>query len=449
MVPWEKITKLIGGRGVAEKSEQKKLEKQYEDAPKALKQLTEVTKEPPAEYPSRPLSIYSAPLSDRHNPRERSLLSAQRPNYERSVSSPAAPAILTQRTPTGPPDITAGDLSTEELKRNYSCDSIWNFKSQPLPPMPRMTGFGRYRRAANASAEWQLEHVHRHLHDVRGVIVNHLGDCPPAGLDLETWREYRAQHPRTSSFGSSYSSDSGPFHTGATEYIDLNTGTRVSRGFGASATSSVTSSFNDGSGHYRRDSTLSKTSMASPSSEGDAKLSRRSSRTSPHRHTSSTSISHLTAIREMQETQTNPPRKVARPCDFDENRNHENALASDEDDEFDWSDMLEVGGGNVSNLTKGLERRPSSKGVPNARPALTRLRTNPQERPKSLYGKKTVSCRSKPVKMAPRTDRHRVRLHKRPTEGTRTASQESKKTQKESHSPVETCQTQPNTMQEA
>ncbi|EXJ86093.1 hypothetical protein A1O1_06462 [Capronia coronata CBS 617.96] len=410
MLPWEKLIKLVGGRALAERSEQKRLEREYKDAAAALKLITEVANEPRIEYTSRPPSVQSTSIPKRRKPVHGTFGPPHRPVYERCASSPVVPAFNAQKTPPGPPDITARDLSAEELKRNYSSDNVWHFHHQPLPPMPQMTGFGRYRRAINAPAQWQMDHLHQNMHDMGTVIVNHLGDCPPAGLDVETWREYRTQHSRTSSLGSSRSSSSGPGQTVATEYLDTTTGTRVSRGFCPSNTSSAASSFRDGSGNYRRDSNMSKASMTSPISDADPEQHPRQSRVSPYRHTSVTSISPLTAISETQEAYNTATRKVEKPCEFDQGDNNENAVASDEDDDLDWSDMLVVGGGNASNLTKRLERTSSTV---NTRLVLTKQRTNSQERPKSRTSKRAVPDRSKTIKAATRPAQRRVQLQRK------------------------------------
>lgn len=273
--------------------------------------------------------------------------------------------------------------------------------------MPQMTGFGRYRRAVNAPAQWQMDHLHQTMHDMGSVIVNHLGDCPPAGLDPETWREYRAHHSRTSSIESSRSSGSGAAQTTPMEYFDASTGTRVSRGFCPSTTSSAASSLRDGSVHHRRDSSMSKTSMTSSVSDEDVRHSRRPRRMSPYRHTSMTSMSPLTAISETQEASQIVPRKVEKPCEFEAGGNTESAVASDNDDELDWADLLVVGGGgNASNLTRRLERTSSTA---NTGLTLAKQRTNSQERPKSRASKRAVPDRSKTIKVVSRPAQRRVR----------------------------------------
>lgn len=254
--------------------------------------------------------------------------------------------------------------------------------------MPQMSGFGRFRRSVHAPPEWQMEHLERHFSDVKGLFVNHLGDDPPAGLDHQSWRMYRAHHSRTNSAASSRSSDMGRPYTVAEEYLDVKTGTRISRGFCASTTSSANSSFKEGSGHYRRDSNLSSLSMTSPNSDTDPKYVCRTSRAGPFsrrvsQQGSTVSMIGLAAIQETQEAGPQPTRKFEKPCEFDNMGNSESAVASDddEDNELDWTDMLEVGGASQpSNLAKQLERTSISKAGSNARPTLIRQRTTSDEK---------------------------------------------------------------------
>lgn len=292
--------------------------------------------------------------------------------------------------------------------------------------MPEMTGFGRYRCSVNAPAEWQFERAVRSLHDMKGIIVDHLGDCPPLGMDADVWRDYRAQHSRASSFASSHSSHSAVGHSVATEYLDAATGTKVSRGFCASTTSSAASSLKDGTSESRRDSNLSKTSMTSTSSNGDTKPMRRSRRISPlSRHASTTSISPLAVISELQEIASKAPRKIEKPCTFDESGNNDNAVASDDDDELQWGDMMELDtGSNEGNLAKRLaQRSSSSRSKSSARPNLTRQRTTSSERPKPRPSttRRTVVDRIKTVKATTRACHVRFQVPRKPSDSDKPA----------------------------
>lgn len=302
------------------------------------------------------------------------------------------------------------------MKRNYSCDGEWKLKDQPTIPLPEMTGFGRYRRAVNASRDWQLERAERSLHEMKTFVFSHLGDCPPAGMDADIWRGFNAQHSRSSSIASSVSSSS----------VEETTGTKISRGFCASTTSSAASSFKDPASQHRRDSNLSKTSMTSPSSDGDTKSIRPSSRAPFSRHASTASISPLAVISELQEMAANPQRKMEKACRFYGNANNESAVASDEDEEFAWNDMLELGGG-ASNLSKRLHQRTSSsKSKANVKPTLTRQRTISQERPKSRASnsRRPPLDRSKTIKASNRVSNVRFHVPRRSSDQERSDCQE-------------------------
>jgi hypothetical protein len=140
-----------------------------------------------------------------------------------------------------------------------------------------MTGFGKYRRAVDASASWQLNYLEQRLKVDGDIIADFLGDDPPVGLDPQIWQQYRAtkvkvrvkiqrrRRPMTdirtttnnsvfTNYGSSGSMSSSPLGTPVTdassEYTDPVTGTRVVRGFTIadsttiSNTSSAASSYN-------------------------------------------------------------------------------------------------------------------------------------------------------------------------------------------------------------
>lgn len=248
-----------------------------------------------------------------------------------------------------------------------------------------------------------MEHLDRHLYDVKSLLVNQPGDHPPAGLDPQSWRMYRAHHSRNASAASSRSSDVGRPSTVPEEYLDMKTGTRISRGFCPSTTSSANSSFKEGYSYYRRDSNLSSLSMTSPTSDVDQKFLRRSNRPVPSRRTSrqgsTCSMTGLGSILETHEALPQPLRKIEKPCEFNDMDNSENAVASDDDEEadnLDWNDVLEVNGAaQQSNLSKGLRRMPIPRAGPSARPLLTRQRTSSDEKNGSRGLKRTIFERTK------------------------------------------------------
>ena len=346
--------------------------------------------------------------------------------HQRAVSScePSTTSIF--KSPIGPPDITAMDMTPDDLKRNYSTDNIWNPQIQPLPPMPQMSGFGRYRHSVEADAQWRLERLDKNLRDLRGTGVIDFVAEPPVGLDKATWDQYKDQHYRAISFTSSESSDSDGALAGANHYLDKD-GTRISRGFHPSSASSANSSYKDGNGSFRRDSTPGPLLPAGRAPEGDWRLVRRGNRTLPliqstqrsSRHASATSIPALTAINEVYDEGRVAIRKYEGPCEIHENGNTESALASDDEDEDededeDWTDMV-IGGGrrHISNLTRQLQRTSAYQKEMGGRPKPIRRRTTSDERHVAFATKETTTEKRRLVRTASRVSSRRI-AHKRP-----------------------------------
>ena len=152
---------------------------------------------------------------------------AQTPGLHRALSTPAVASF--------PPGML------EPLKRTYS-------ESQLPVQMPEMTGFGKYRRAANASVDWQLERLEQNFKNDGDIIADFLGDQPPFGLDPNVWKQYRetrvqklkdCRRSSNQTYSSSRTSPSngaaGPtVLDAATEYVCPDTGTKVVRGFSIS-----------------------------------------------------------------------------------------------------------------------------------------------------------------------------------------------------------------------
>lgn len=317
-------------------------------------------------------------------------------------------------------DVTACEPDKVPVKKNYSCNGEWEYKDYPVINLPEMTGFGRYRRSVNAPKEWQMQHAQRSLHELKDSVVAHLGDCPPAGMDADVWRGFKAQHARSSSVVSTTSSTS----------IDEITGTKISRGFFPSGASSAESSFREFSSQCRRDSNLSKASVTSPSTDGESsvvspqskpirfsppKAIRPPGRRQYSRHTSTTSISPLAVINEVQEINAPPRRKIEKALKFDDHANNESAVASDDDDEFEWADMLELGGG-ASNLTNRLRQQPSSKAQADVTSTATRKCAFPSAKPsrsRAAGTRRATLHRSKTNKGSDRNGNPRVPISKR------------------------------------
>jgi len=192
----EKLTELVAGRGLAARDHQRRLERKYKQAAEDLKTITDVACEPPATIPaprSRPESLLSLPerlpsQGTLHN-RPPNRIKLQRTQSE----IPASILNSIRRSPEGPPDISAIDLTDDQLKRTYSSDNLWNPSTQDMPPLPAMKGFGRYRRFAGADATWQRQTLERSLYDIKGPLLKHLADFDLAEMDPKVWRDYRAK----------------------------------------------------------------------------------------------------------------------------------------------------------------------------------------------------------------------------------------------------------------
>ncbi|ERF76067.1 hypothetical protein EPUS_01400 [Endocarpon pusillum Z07020] len=128
-------------------------------------------------------------------------------------------------TPMGPPDISCADIPEEQLSRTYSRSCVWDPKTNPVPPMQEMEGFGRFRRSVHADANWQLNKYRGDLQTLGPVAVQRLGDFEIAKL-----KDGVMNNIRTSSYTSLASrSDSG----------ESSTCPRICRGFSPAMISSI------------------------------------------------------------------------------------------------------------------------------------------------------------------------------------------------------------------
>ena len=233
------------------------------------------------------------------------------PPLERSQSTSSSNDIC--RTPDGPPDITARDLSPEELKRNYSFDNVWDQKTQPLVPMDEMVGLGRHRRSKNAPVEWQVEHLEKtnHFYPYASELAS-LADGPsPAAVAL-----YNSKWSRSNS---TTSTNSGQ---GSQESF-----------FGLSACM-VRS--------------LSRTEhLAASDGSGGGLVSRIHPARASHSKSSSLSQMLINANSPAPALRRAPTSLIARgcgkkteqACEFYEDGNTDSAFVTDDEDEGDWRDI--------------------------------------------------------------------------------------------------------------
>jgi hypothetical protein len=249
------------------------------------------------------------------------------PKLHRSQSEIVDITRPTTTSPTGPPDITAIDLSADSIYRTHSQADVRPPRSTEIPPLERMVGFGKYRRSIHANPEWQMQQYRANLRDFPG-LVPHLGDFKLADPDPVVWDMFCQESARSNSFASSKTSHSTSSDCAADGTRVHHTGMIVTRGFVSSTNSSAASSVRNGSnGHVRKDSGMS---MTSPSGESDNKLARFSSQQS------TLSIlcepTALPAINEDLTRDHHQGHKIPQILKCDIDGNVENAVESDNED---------------------------------------------------------------------------------------------------------------------
>jgi hypothetical protein len=126
-------------------------------------------------------------------------------------------------TQLGPPDISCADISEEQMSRTYSQSCIWDPKTNPVPPMQEMKGFGRFRRSVHADADWELRKFRGELQTLGPAAVQHLGDFEIANLKTAVMNNIRT--PSYTSLVSRSDSE------------ETSTDPRICRGFDPSKTS--------------------------------------------------------------------------------------------------------------------------------------------------------------------------------------------------------------------
>lgn len=296
-----------------------------------------------------------------------------RPELQRSHSELPIKAMGPPPKPMFPPCITAIDLSSDDIKRNYSVDDLqkWDKSKYPLPPLNAMTGLGRYRTSVAADPEWRAEYFKKQLSGLDGLdkMVSELDMSGINGMSNQEWQVLAGTQSRRGSAISSNSTLTTASSAGTQEpTIDPRSGARISRGFSPPAPSSARSSFNV---HSRKNSTLS---VISKPDEGQVV----SINCSPVSLSDRRGSGPLSTINELQSSVGMLPdvvKKVQRPCEFTDAGNTESAVASDaEDDDAAWTD--EVESARVSAITQMLKEGKKPEPVPN----LMKVRTNSNDK---------------------------------------------------------------------
>lgn len=294
-----------------------------------------------------------------------------------------------------PPDITTMDLTTDQMKRNYSCDDLlkWDRSKFPLPPMNTMRGFGRYRRAVNADPEWCYANLKKQIKDIELLPLGQLDMAMISGTSTESWEAVTNPLVRRDSVISCLST--------ATDSSagQLEAGTRISRGFspsGSSTRSSLSSLI-----HGRKGSNLS--TMNLPPDIDSAPLGCALKRTSTllsERRDSGP----LTTIEEVQTTDIatgEVRRKIEKPCDFTASGDPDSAVASDAEDEDVWTDVVETVPVKVSAITQMIKEGKAAEALVQTQSqlGLTKVRTTSSEK-KRGHGSTVTLERTKTIRAA-------------------------------------------------
>lgn len=212
---------------------------------------------------------------------------------------------------------------------------------------------GRHTISANATPEDQMSHLHRTMSDLTPRMVEQLGDFDTSGVDPSVWQTYRKS--RTESTASSASSQSVANLVSPRESPDPKRRVMVTRGFAPALISPSPSSIADeASSHYRKDSTVS---MSSMSSDGECRQRRQKSRHASLPVSDKSATSPLTTITENPDMLDKPQQKQGRPCKFDEASNNNSAVVSSaSSDESPWVPEYNKAE-QQSHLTKQIERK--------------------------------------------------------------------------------------------
>ena len=251
------------------------------------------------------------------------------------------------------PCITAMDLTSEQIKRNYSVDDLqkWDKSKYPLPPMGAMKGNFRYRHSAAADPSWRKEYFRKQVYGLDGVnsMLADLDMKDTTGMSDEEWQVLTGAGPRRGSAVSSQSTRTAS----TTSLIDASepqAETRVLRGFSPSRSSSTRSSF-----HSRKGSSLSVMNLP-PEADITAlqKSFRRQSTGPPSERRASGSLSTINEVQATTTAANTILNKLAKPCEFLETGDPDSAVASEDEDEA-WSDVADTQPAKVSVITQMLK----------------------------------------------------------------------------------------------
>jgi len=262
------------------------------------------------------------------------------------------------------------DLTSEQIKRNYSVDDLqkWDKSRYPLPPLAAMKGNFRYRHAAAAEPSWRREYFRKQVYGLDGVnsMLSELDMKDTTGMSDEEWQVLTGAGPRRDSTASSRSTRTASTSSLRDSVEPQAAETRVFRGFSPSRSSSTRSSF-----HSRKNSSLSVMNLP-PESDVSAlqKTLRRRSTGPPSERRASGPLSTINEAQSTTAAVNTTLNKLAKPCEFDEKGDPDSAVASEDEDEA-WSDVAATQPPGVSVIAQMLKEGKK----PEPQLGLTRVRT--------------------------------------------------------------------------
>ncbi len=351
---------------MAERSEQRRLERKYSKTAEDLKNVKEVLTEQPALDSStscklthhtatipanngaatRSISSYLDPLPPRL-PKEGTIY-LPRPPLARSQSASCTfdyESLLARHNANASASTVQGPWEAP-IKTVYSYNNVWESQKG------NFRGLGRHTMSVDADPEEQMSHLHRTMSDLTPRMLQQLGDFKTSGTEPSVWNTYQKSRTEsmTSFASSNFSANLVPSH----EYLDAKRRVTVNRGFTPGLISpSSSSSVDEESCHYRKDSTVSMTSV---STDGQPRHHRRKSRQCSMPVSDSSATSPLTTITETPDAPDKPQEKKERPCEFEKTSNNESAVASSaSSDEGTWMNEYKAAE-HQSQLSKQIER---------------------------------------------------------------------------------------------
>lgn len=272
------------------------------------------------------------------------------------------------------PCITAMDLTTDQMKRNYSSDDLlrWDRVKNPLPPMAPMRGYGRYRTAECADPEWRLQYFKRQVKGIErleGMTAN-LDMQEMTGMSPEEWQVLTGSGPRTASTISTQSLQTTPSAS------NFEAGTCITRGFSQSSSSRGSQS---GLTHERKSSTLSTMNIPSAIDSPSVYAPLRRTTTLLSEGRSSGPLSTIEELQSNMMMTTEVRVKIEVPCEFSDG-DPENAVVSDVDDDEGWADVADTNPSKKSAITQIFKEDKKVEPPPHIQWGLARVRTSSNDK---------------------------------------------------------------------